>query len=103
MKLRRLNILIIILYSVAALCLLGVGSTREKLKKINVVEQTDLSDDGVALPGQPEVVAQGISERREELQRKLTIWQIVTLVIFATASLVLMFREKLIKAIPPKK
>ncbi|EMR02998.1 hypothetical protein [Cesiribacter andamanensis] len=83
MKNRWFIILIVVLYTAAALSLLGVGVVREKLKEQQALEQS----------------AEGGSQsvERQTLQNKFLVWQGIAVVLFGSASLLLVFRHKLVK------
>lgn len=106
MKARHLYILIISLYILAALSLLGIGSARHKLQQLQAVEQAQLHDStAVALPtaesteSTPAEKAAPVrrSPEKQELHNKLTLWQIIAILFFAAASLLLVYKEKLVK------
>lgn len=83
MKNRQLIILIVVLYIASAISLLGVGIAREKLKDLRTSEQ--------------QMEEERLAQEREELQNKLLIWQGVAVVLFGSASLLLVFKNKLVK------
>ncbi|AHM61380.1 hypothetical protein D770_15630 [Flammeovirgaceae bacterium 311] len=95
---RHLNILIVVLYAIAALCLLGMGSAREKLQAYQAAEQTELQQDGPAEQTQVQEIAKAPEE--QELQGRLNLWQIIAVCFFATASLLLVLKDKLVKKKP---
>lgn len=100
---RKLNIFIIVLYATAVLCMLGAGSIRQQLKEAKAIRQAE----EVQMPDASGEELQDIAMRTsspaiEALEEKLTFWQIVTLFVFAAASLLLIFKDKLTKATPPR-
>lgn len=105
MKARHLYIIIIILYILAALSLLGMGSARHKLQQLQAVEQSQNGDSTAApVAAEESTVAEettpGLVKRspeKQELYNKLTLWQMIAILFFAAASLLLVYKEKLIK------
>lgn len=112
MKARQLYILIISLYILAALSLLGMGSARHKLQQLQAIEQAQVQDStAVALPTAestehtPAEKAAPVqrSPEKQELHNKLTLWQIIAILFFAAASLLLVYKDKLVKkAVKPE-
>lgn len=100
MKSRHLIIIIVVLYALAALCMLGVGNVREELKALPVEEAVPIVEPAPVPAPAPSPGLAGTD--RKDLQNKLVLWQILTLGTFAAASLLLIYREKLTKkAAPP--
>ncbi len=108
MKARHLNILIILFYVMAALCLLGMGSARQKLQRLQATEQRLISDStavsqqgdqGVSPGGSTDEVATQTPWKadKQELQDRLTRWQIIAVLLFSVASLLLVLRDRLVK------
>jgi hypothetical protein len=99
MKPRYLLILIIFLYTLAALSMLGVGSNREKLKKLHQQEQGLSQEPGPSADADDEAQAgEGDTlATKEALQARLTTWQLVALGLFGAASLLLVLRDRLVK------
>jgi hypothetical protein len=75
--------LVVVLYTAAALSLLGVGVVREKLKDQQALEQA--------------AEGSGPSPERQALQNKFLVWQGIAVALFGAASLLLVFRHKLVK------
>ncbi|MBW3544088.1 MAG: hypothetical protein KY428_00575 [Bacteroidetes bacterium] len=108
MKARHLYMLIITLYIMAALSLLGMGSARHKLQQLQAVEQAQLQD-STAAPQLAEEREESTeaedrttslvqrSPEKQELHNKLTLWQIIAILFFAAASLLLVYKEKLVQ------
>lgn len=98
---RKLNIIIAVLYALAAFCLLGMGSVRQKLEEVQAAQlETAAPEQALPAPDGQEVEALNVT-KVEELEQKLTIWQVTAIILFATASLLLIFKEKLIRQLPP--
>lgn len=92
---RHLTILIVVLYCLSAVSLLGIGSNREKLQKLQQPQQEQTT---VEEPEQEAVTEpMDYTATRQELQTRLMIWQIVALSLFGVASLLLVLKDRLIK------
>lgn len=97
--------LIITLYTMAALSLLGMGSARHKLQQLQAVEQAQVQDNAAA----PQLAEESTeaedrttslvqrSPEKQELHNKLTRWQIIAILFFAAASLLLVYKERLVQ------
>lgn len=93
MKPRHLTILIVVLYCLSAVSLLGIGSNREKLQKLQQQEQISAEEREQNAVTEP----MDYAASRQELQTRLMIWQIVALSLFGVASLLLVLKDRLIK------
>ena len=94
MKPRYLTILIVVLYCLSAVSLLGIGSNREKLQKLQQPQEQTAAEE----PEQDAVTEpMDYTASRQELQTRLMIWQIVALSLFGVASLLLVLKDRLIK------
>lgn len=95
---RHLTIIIIVLYTLAALSLLGMGNARQKLEHYQAMEQSNLKQDSTY--DHPDAEGVVTATEKQELQDGLTRWQIIAVSFFAAASLLLVLKDKLVKKKP---
>jgi hypothetical protein len=97
---RYLNIVIAVLYALAALSLLGMGRAREKLDSYQAAEQTEVRQENTAGAEPAQVQEIPTAPEELELQTRLNMWQIIAIAFFGTASLLLVLKDKLVKKKP---